>query len=207
MGKIKRNRWSNLVSFFQLAISLLAYLATFSGQLYFRRNYFFTLFQSNYFRAGAVFSFFRTVTEQSQELFFQNSFFFGAKIIQSSDFLRIASSLPQLLSGTAIFLEELFRIKISKKELPFQSRYFCTAPIFSEKPHFGKKLIFQKMNFRITYFFWRAVLLEQLLFQKALPSNSSYLSRRATFLQHSFSEELLFHSCGSFPLLHFSFIR
>ena len=207
MGKIKRNRWSNLVSFFQLAISLLAYFATFSGQLYFRRNYFFTLFQSNYFRAGAVFSFFRTVTEQSQELFFQNSFFFGAKIIQSSDFLRIASSLPQLLSGTAIFLEELFRIKISKKELPFQSSYFCTASIFSEKPHFGKKLIFQKMNFRITYFFWRAVLLEQLLFQKAPPSNSSYLFRRATFLQHSFSEELLFHSCGSFPLLHFSFIR
>ena len=39
----------------------------------------------------------------------------------------------------------LFRIKISKKELLFQGRYFCIAPIFSEKLHFGKK-IFQKSN-------------------------------------------------------------
>ena len=137
MGKIKRNRWSNLVSFFQLAISLLAYVTTFSGQLYFRRNYFFTLFQSNCFRAGAVFSFFRTVTF-SQELFFQNSFFFGAKILQSSHFLRIGSSLRHLLFGNTILSEELFRIKISKKELLFQSRYFCTASTFSEKLYFGK---------------------------------------------------------------------
>ena len=169
MGKIKRNRWSNLVSFFQLAISLLAYFATFSGQLYFRRNYFFTLFQSNYFRAGAVFSFFRTVTEQSQELFFQNSFFFGAKIIQSSDFLRIASSLPQLLSGTAIFLEELFRIKISKKELPFQSRYFCTASIFSKK-HILEKTDFSENEFP-----------HYLLFLESCPFRATTFSKDATF--------------------------
>ena len=65
------------VSFFQIAISLLAYVATFSGQLYFGRSYFFTLFQSNYFDTIVTFSgqlflqysccfvlfhFFRTVT-------------------------------------------------------------------------------------------------------------------------------------------------
>ena len=97
-----------------------------------------SLFRSSYFfRTAAFFSFFRTVTF-SQELFSQKSFFFRAKLLQSSHFFRIGSSLQQLLFGTAIFLEELFRIKISKKELLFQSRYFCTASTFSEKLHFGK---------------------------------------------------------------------
>ena len=61
---------------------------------------------------------------------------------------------------------------ISKKELLFQSRYFCTASTFSEKLHS-----------RITYFFWRAVFLEQLLFQKTPPSIAA-----------TFSEELLFYN-------------
>ena len=99
--------------FFEIVVSLLAY-ATLRGQLCFGRIYFFTLFQSSYFdkqlvfggscffRTAAVFPFYRTVTF-SQELFFQNSFFFGAKILQSSHFLRIGSSLQQLLFGTAFF--------------------------------------------------------------------------------------------------------
>ena len=92
---------------------------------------------SNFFRTAAFFSFFRTVTF-SQELFFQNSFFFGAKLLQSRHFLRIGNSLRQLLFGITIFPEELLRIKISKKELLFQSRNFCTVSTFSEKLHFGK---------------------------------------------------------------------
>ena len=96
------------------------------------------LFRGSYlFRTAAVFSFFRTFTF-SQELFFQNSFFFGAKILQSSHFLRIGDSLRQLLFGTAFFLEELSRIKVSKKELLFQSSFFYTASTFSEKLRFGK---------------------------------------------------------------------
>ena len=94
----------------------------FSEQLFFQNSYFF-------------FSFFRTVTF-SQQLFFQNSFFLRAKILQNSHFLRIRSSLWQLLSATAVF--SLFGIKISKKELLFQSRYFCTASTFSEKVYYGK---------------------------------------------------------------------
>ena len=85
------------VSFFQIAISPLAYVATFSGQLYFGRSYFFTLFQSNYFDTTVTFSehlflpqqlliflfhFFRTVTF-SQELFFQNSFFLEQKFYRA----------------------------------------------------------------------------------------------------------------------------
>ena len=53
-----------IVSFFQIAISFLAYVATFSGQLYFGTSYFFTLFQSNYFDTTVTFS---------EQLFFQNS--------------------------------------------------------------------------------------------------------------------------------------
>ena len=102
-------------------------VTTSTKQLHFRSSYF--------FKAAAFFSFFRTVTF-SQQLFFQNSFFFRAKILQSSHFLRIRSSSWQLLFGTAVF--SLFRIKISKKELLFQSRYFCTVSTFSEKLHFGK---------------------------------------------------------------------
>ena len=137
-----------MVSFFQIAISLLAYVATFSGHLCFGRSYFFALFQSNYFdatvtfsgsyffRTAVVFFFFRRVTF-SQELFFQNSFFFGAKILQSSHFLRIGGSLQQLLFEQLFFSEELFRIKISKKEPFFQSRYFCTTSTFLEKLYSG----------------------------------------------------------------------
>ena len=92
---------------------------TFS-ELLLRHNSFF--FRGSYFfRAVAFFSFFRTVTF-SQELFFQKSFFFGVKLLQSRHFLKIGSSLRQLLFGTTFFFrEELFRIKISKKELLFKA--------------------------------------------------------------------------------------
>ena len=122
---IKRNRQFNLVFFsFQIAISLLIYVAPFSEQLCFGRSYFFTFFKSNYFdktvtfsvqlflQNSCFFSFFRTVTI-SQELFFQNSFFFGVKLLQSSHFLRIGSSLRQLLFGTVIF----FRGTVQDKDI------------------------------------------------------------------------------------------
>ena len=60
------------------------------------------------------------------------------------------------------------------------------------------------MNFRITYFFWRAVFLEQLLFQKTLPSIAATFPEELLFY---FTLEFLFYSCGSFPQFHFSFIR
>ena len=142
-----------------------------------------SLFRGSYFfRTAAVFSFFRTVTFL-QELFFQNSFFFGAKILQSSHFLRIGGSLQQLLFETAIFSEEVLRIKISKKRATFSKQVLLHSINLFRNAILWKKLIFQKINFRITYFFWRAVFLEQLLFQKTLPSIAA-----------TFSEELLFYN-------------
>ena len=78
----------------------------------------------------------------------------------------------------AIFSEELFKIKISKKELLFQSRYFYTASTFSEKLHLGKKLIFQKSN--IPHY---------LLFLESCHFRAAAFSKDATF-----SEELLFYN-------------
>ena len=101
-------------------------VTTSTQQLLFRDSYF--------FRTAAFFPFFRTVTF-SEELFFQNSFFFEAKLLQSRYFLRIRSFYGSYFSQQLFNLEELFRIKISKKELIFQRRYFCTV---SEKTDFGK---------------------------------------------------------------------
>ena len=86
----------------------------FSEQLYFWRGYFFTIFQSDYFDTAVTFLehiFFQSSccfllfqnSHFSQHLFSQNSFFFRTKILQSSHFLRMRSSLWQLLFGTAVF--------------------------------------------------------------------------------------------------------
>ena len=110
-------------------------VTTSTQQLLFRSSYF--------FRTTAFSSFLGTVTFlQHFFFFFQNSFFFTEKLLQSSHFLRIGSSLWPLLFRTAIFVsEELFRIKISKKELLLPSRYFCTASTFP------KSYILEKANF------------------------------------------------------------
>ena len=70
---IKRNHLSGV--YFQIAISLIGCVATFSGQLYFWRSYFFTLFQSDYFDTAGTFS---------EQLFFQSSCFF--LLFQNSHF-------------------------------------------------------------------------------------------------------------------------
>ena len=151
-GKLNKIASLVWVSSFQIANSLLAYVATFSGQLYFGRSYFFTLFQSNYFDTTVTFSGQLLLQNSCCFLLFQNSHFFTGVIFSEQllfrgensieqPFLRIGS-LQQLLFGTATFSEELFRIKISKKELLFQNRYFCTASTFSKKLYLGKKGFF-----------------------------------------------------------------
>ena len=130
-----------------MAISFFAYVATFSGQLHFWRNYFSTLLQSNNFDTTVTFSelllfwgasFFRTVTSPLQS-FFQNSYCFWAKLLPSSHFLRIGSSLGQVLFGTPNFLvEKLFRIRNFSEDALFWTRYFCAASTFSEELVFAK---------------------------------------------------------------------
>ena len=166
-----------------------------------RHNSYF--FRSSYFfRTAAFFSFFRAVTF-SQELFFQNSFFFGAKLLQSSHFLRIRNSLGHYFSEQLFFSEELFRIKISIKELLFKAG---TSAQHQPSQPFWKKLVFQKSNIPHYVLFLGSCLFRAATFSKDATFYGSYLFRSATFWQHTFSEELLFHSYASFPQLHFLFI-
>ena len=147
---------------FLVYLVLFSYLATLSGQLYFRRkvtsSHFFRVtisalpvfVRSSYFSEQLLLlrSSVSGIVTSSQQLFFQNIYFLEAKLLPSNHFLRIGSSLGQLLLAH-------FRIT------------------------FSKKLIFQIKNILYTYFSWRTTFLERLLFQKTLP-----------FIAATFSEEL-----------------
>ena len=168
-----------------MAISLLAFVAPFSGQLYFWRNYFFALLQSNSFDTTVTFSeqlflqnryvfwgasIFRTVTSLQQS-FLQNSNFFRAKLARSSHFLRISNSLQEALFATPTFLvEKLFRIKTFSEEVLSRTRSSCAASTFSEVT-FSEKAIF-----------WKSI------FPHCLHFLDSYYFRRCCFRTPSFSQ-------------------
>ena len=100
-------------------------IATFSEQLFLQCYYFFW---------GV--SVIRTVTS-SEQPFFQNSYFFRGKLLPSSHFLRIGSSLGQLLFGTPTFLvQKLFRVNTFSEELLSQTRHLCAT--VSEELLYGK---------------------------------------------------------------------
>ena len=61
-----------------------------------------------------------------------------------------------------------------------------------EKATFWKKLIFQEINFHINYFFWTAVFLEQLLFQKTLSSIAATFSEEVIFYNMIFQKKYYF---------------
>ena len=152
-------------------------LRLFQGKLYFRRSYFFTLLQSNYFATTVTFS--EQLYLQSICFFWPAPFSEQLSLLRSSYFFRIATFLEQNFYRAAttwekevlwgsyfseqlpFLAEELFRMEISTEELLlFRSRYFCTASAFSEELHFGgKKAIFQKSNIPYYPFFWRATFL------------------------------------------------
>ena len=147
-----------------MAVSLLAYVANFSGQMYFWRNYFFILHQCNYFDTKVIFS---------EPLFLQRCYFFWGTLL-SSHLLRNDSCLGQLLFGTLTFLVgKLFRTKKFSEEVLFWTTHFCS--FFSEELLFRKSYFFRKCN---------------------IPHCPLSLdSRRATFWQHNFSEEIILHRC------------
>ena len=201
--------------FFQIAISSLACVATFTGQLYFWRGYFFTLFQSDYFDTAVTFSeqiFFQSSccfllfqnSHFSQQLFFQKSFFFRTQILQSSHFLRKRSSLWQLFFGTAVFPCLGWNyLKITT----FSRQLLLHSTNFFRKATFWKNIIFEKSNIPHNLLFLESFFFRAATFSKDGTVYSSYLFRRATFTKHTFSEEVLFYSWASFPRLYFLFIR
>ena len=194
------------------SIFLLAYVPTFSGQFYFWGNCFFSLLQSNYFDLIAIFpeqlflqccyfiwgvSFFRTVTS-SQQPFFQNSYFFSrAKLLPSSHFLRIGSSLGQVLFRTPTFLvQKLFKIKTFSEEVLFQPG--TSAQLF-QKSYYFEKANFSEKQYSVLLIFLGWLFFQSGYFLKIPYFHSSYFFRKAAFSQHTLPEDILFRSDIFFP--------
>ena len=105
------------------------------------------LFRSMYFFRAAAFlrsSLFLEQSLFSKQLSFQSSYFSRAKHLPSGHFLRIESSLWQLLFRTATILAVvLFKIKISTEELLF----------YPQKS--SKQILLHRINFFRKATFWK----------------------------------------------------
>ena len=101
-----------------MAISPLAYIATFSGQLYFWKNYFLrrALPQSSHlFRVTTL-----TIVNFSQKLFLQKSSFFELLFFQKNHFFIAVIFSEQLLFKSETFAEQLL---LENRQF-FQDSYF-----------------------------------------------------------------------------------
>ena len=198
-----------------MTISLLVHVATFSGQLYFRRSYFFTLLQSSYtivtfsqllfrssffFRASAFLrsSFFRTVTS-SQLLFFKNSYFFRVKLLPSSHHLRIGSSLGKSypLDGGIVLNKNICRRANFPKQVLLQSINLFRRATFWKKANFSEKQYSALPTFSGELPFQRGYLLKRRHLLQQLPFQKSY------FFTTYFFRRVIFHRYNSFPQLNF----
>ena len=184
-----------------MAISIYAHVVTFSGHFYFLRSFFLyffgltnltqqLLYRGSYFFRAFGELLFRTVTS-SHQLFFQDSCFFRAKLIPSNHFLRIESSLGRLLFGTATFSGGGI---VQNNNIFRQQQVLLHRIKFFRRTAFRKKLIFQKSNIPHYLLVLASYLFRAAAFSKNFTFCSSYRFRRATFSQHTFSEELLFQS-------------
>ena len=81
----------------------------------------------------------------------------------------------------------------------------CSINFFS-RVTFWRKLVFSEKQYSALNTFFGELPFSAATNSKDVIFYSSYLFRRATFSQHTLSEELLFHSCASFSQLHFQFI-
>ena len=97
-------------------------LTTSTEQLHFWSSSFFLLFQNTHFFAAVIFS---------EKLLFQSENSTEQPLLENKKFL-----IAVTFRNSCLFF--LFRIKRPKRELLFQSRYFCTVSIFLENLHFGK---------------------------------------------------------------------
>ena len=139
-------------------------------------------------------SFFKTVTF-FQHFFPQNISLFRAKLLPRNQTLRTGNSLVQLPFRTATHRRHL------QKSYFFEADSSAQHQLFQKKQDFEKGYFVRKAKFRITYFFRRVTFL--MPFSSIATFYSSYIFRRPSFLQHTFSEELLFYRYPSFPQLHF----
>ena len=170
------------------------------GQLYFWKIYFFTVF-SKYHKSY----FFGAALSSEQMTFLRSSFIKTVtfSIIFSPEHLLVQSET----STQKTYLENRKFFSAVNHRRHLQKSYFFEAgssaqhQLFQKKARFWKRLLFQKSEIPHYLLFLESYLL--ISFSSIATFYSSYIFRRASFLQHTFSEELLFHRYPSFPQLHF----
>ena len=178
-----------------MVICLPTYVTIFSGQLCFWTCCFITLLQSSYFDTIVTFSeelffafrsFFSRIATSSRQLFFQKIYLFQSEASTKQPFL-LGRGIGENkdIYWRATFLKQviLHRINCCRRDTLW------------------KNVFIRKAIFCITYIFWRTTFSEQLLFQKMLPSISSYLFRNGTFSQ------LRFFSTATIPIDQLLIVR
>ena len=195
-----------MVSFFQIATSLLAYVATFSGQLYFGRSYFFTLFQRNYFDITVTFL---------EQLFLQNSCFL--LLFENSHFFAGVSFSEQLLFQSETSTEQPFRKPLTA--VVFRGSYFFRRNYLGQR-YLKKNYVikagtsaqhqpFQKSNIPDYLLFLESCLFRAAIFSKDATFYSSYIFRRVIFYNILFQKSDFFtatppfHSYTSYLFIRF----
>ena len=143
--------------FFQIAISLLACVATFSGQLYFWRGYVFHNFSewllrhSSYIFRADIFSEQLLFSSFAEQPFFAAVFFSEWLLLQNETFTEQALPENEKFFMAVTFRNSclsMFKIKVSKKELLFQGRYqLFQKSYISEKDNFSEKQYSAKPTF------------------------------------------------------------
>ena len=150
-------------------------------------------------------SIFRTVFS-SQHLFFSKELHFQSKIstkqppLENGYFFKTVTFRNSYLLGGGIAQnKDIYRRPTFSKQVLLHSINFF------RRDSFWKKLNFQKSNTLYYLLFMESCLSRASIFSKDLTIYSSWLFRGATFSQHAFLEELLFHSYASFPQLQLLF--
>ena len=186
-----------------MGISLLAYVATFSGQFYFRGRFFFTLLQSSHFGTSYFFEaaissehliflrsfFFAAVTFFSKQLLFQGKTYFGQLPHENREFFRVVTFWNSYLFSRGIVQNKyIYRRATFSKQVLLQNISFFRKGKFWKKANFSVKqysalaTFSGELPFQSSYFLKRRYL--NILFQKsyqftaALPFHNynSYLS-------------------------------
>ena len=159
-----------------MAISLLAYVATFSGQFYFRGRFFFKLLQSNHFDT----SYFFKAAISSQHLIFLKSFFF-----------RTVTSSQQLLFFSK---QLLFQGKTSFGQPPHENREFFRVVTFWNSYLFGRGIVQNKYIYRRATFSKQVLLHNINFFRKGKFWKKANFSVKQCSTLPTFSGELPFQS-------------
>ena len=153
---------------------------TFSGQFNIWRSSFIYVFSEQ----SLFCSYYFRVASFSERNFYRAHIYCKQEVIQGSYLSKQLSFCPR----------NCLEKKRSKEDILFQSRYFCTSSLLEksyilENANNSEKQYSQLPTFSKDAAFYRI-----------------YLLRRIAFLEHTFSEKLIFHSYASFPRPRYLFI-